>query len=136
MLNDAETNTIRFLILWLVTLISLAVTLGLLSWIYDAFGGDLGLTGWRREAIIAIVVSLLQALLLWGAFSLTGGAGGRIFPVAGVILMLSYKLTHLSDDLFEGTYEMDNSAIVVIAAAQFAILFLAGLLLTIHSATH
>jgi hypothetical protein len=91
---------------------------------------------WRREVIVAVVVSLLQALLLWGAFSLAGGAGGRIFPVAGIILMLSYELTHLSDDAFEETYAMDNSVIVAIAATQFAILFLAEMLLTIHSGAH
>ncbi|HTS16213.1 MAG TPA: hypothetical protein VMP11_01440 [Verrucomicrobiae bacterium] len=125
---------IQLLVIWFVTAVSLAVTLGLLSWIYNAFGGDLGLTSWRRETVIAAVISLFQALLLWGALSLVGRAGGKIFPVAGVILMLAYKLTHLSGDAFEGTYDMDNSAIVVIAAVQFAILFLAGMLLTIHSA--
>jgi hypothetical protein len=52
----------------------------------------------------------------------TDHAMGRIFPVAGIVLMLSYKVTHLSSDLFEGTYKMDNSAIVVIAIVQAAIL--------------
>lgn len=124
---------IQLLALWFVTLISLAITLGLLSWIYNMFGGDLGLTSWRREAIISMVVSLLQALLLWSVLLLTGQGAGRMFSVAAIVLMLSYKLTHLSGDLFEGNYEMDNSAILVIAAVQFAILFLVGMLLTIHS---
>jgi hypothetical protein len=120
-----------FLILWLVTLVSLAITLGLLSWIYNAFGGDLGLAGWRREAIIAVVISLLQAVLFWFASSVAAIGVGRMFPVAGIVLMLSYKVTHLSSDLLDGTYEMDNGQISVIAAAQFAILFGIGMLLAI-----
>jgi hypothetical protein len=126
---------IAFLVLWVVTFASLAITLGLLSWIYNTRGGDLGLTNWRRETIIAVVISLLQALLLWLPLSLTGHpvAVGRMFPVASAVLMLSYKITHLSSDLLEGTYEMENSSIIAIAAVQFAMLFGIGMLPAILS---
>ena len=119
------------MIFWLVTSISLALTLGLLSWIYNRFGGDLGLTSWRRETIIAVIVSLLQALLFWVPLSLTGHAVGEMFPVASTVLILSYKVTHFSSDSLEGTYAMDNSSIIAIGAVQFAILFGLPMLLTI-----
>jgi hypothetical protein len=122
-----------FLIFWLATLTSLAATLGLLSWIYSAYGGDLGLAGWRRETVIAVVISLLQALFLWLSGSVLRIGVGRMISVAAMVLMLSYKVTHLSSDLFEGTYEMDNGQIFAIAAVQFAILFGIGMLLTIPS---
>ena len=122
-----------FLIFWLVTLTSLAATLGLLSWIYDRFGGDLGLSSWRRETVIAVVISLLQATLFWLAVSIIGISAGRMFVLVGGVAFVSYKITHLSNDLMEGTYEMDNGQIVAIAAVQFAILFGTGMLLAILS---
>jgi len=121
---------IRFLILWGVTFTSLAVTLGSLSWIYSAAGGDLGLSGWKREAIIAAVVSFLQAFLFWLSLALGVGAG-RMFVLAVVGLFVFYKATHSSSSLFEGTYAMDNGAIAAVAAVQFAILFGLGILLAI-----
>jgi hypothetical protein len=124
---------IQFLVLWFMTLTSLALTLGLLSWIYNRFGGDLGLSSWRRETIIAMVISLLQALLFWVPLSLTGHAVGGMFPEASAVLMLSYKITHFSSDSLEGTYEMDNSSIVAIGIVQFAILFGLPILLAIVS---
>jgi hypothetical protein len=122
---------IHFLATWFVMGISLAIALTLLSWIYDRFGGDLGLTGWRHETIIAVTVSLLQALIVWGIHSVTGEAAGRSQMVASVILMLSYKLTHLSGDYWEGTEAMDNISIAVIAAGQIGILVLAAILLAV-----
>jgi hypothetical protein len=122
---------IQFLLLWVVTLASLAVTLGLLSWIYNALGGDLGLSAWKREAIIAAVVSSLQALLFWLSVSALGVGVGRMFFLAAVGLIAFYKVTHSSSSLFEGTYAMDAGAIFAIAAVQFAILFGLGILLAI-----
>ena len=122
-----------FLILWLVTLTSLAATLGLLSRIYSAFGGDLGLAGWRRETVIVVVVSALQALAFWFSVSVLAIGPDRMFPIAAVVLILTYKVTHSSSSLMEGTYEMDNGPILAIAAVQFAILFGLGMLLAILS---
>jgi hypothetical protein len=117
---------IGLLIFWFVTFTSLMLTLGLLSWIYNAFGGDLGLTSWRRETTIAAVISLIQGLLFWAALSL-GIAVGRMLVLTVIVSSLSYKLTHLSSDLFEGTSEMDGGSIAGIAAVQFAILFGLGI---------
>src|SRR5881628_30152 len=98
------------------------LSLRVLSWIYSALGGDLGLTTWRRETVIAAITALLQTLFFWLSFTATGRIVGRMLPVAGVVLCLSYKVTHLSSGLLEGNYEMENLAIVVIAATQLAIL--------------
>jgi hypothetical protein len=111
------------------------LTLRLLSWMYNAFGGDLGLTSWRRETTIAAVTSLLQALLFWAALSL-GVAGGRMLVLTVVISSLSYKLTHLSADMFEGTYEMDGGSIAAIAGVQFAILLCLGISVSILRNAH
>jgi hypothetical protein len=118
------------LILWFVTFASLGATLVALSWIYNMFGGDLGLSGWKREAIIAAVVSSLQAFLLWLAVALGVGVG-RMFMLSAVWLFVCYKGTHSSSSLFEGTYAMDSGAIFAIAAVQFAILFALGIALAV-----
>jgi hypothetical protein len=122
---------ITFLIFWVVNFSSLVATLSLLSWIYNIFGGDLGLSGWKREAIIAVVVSFLQALLFWLSVSALGVGVGRMFFLTAAGLFVAYKLTHSSSSLFEGTYAMDNGAIFAIAAVQFAIHFGLGILLAI-----
>ncbi len=121
---------VSFLIFWFITFASLAVTVGSLSWIYNVLGGDLGLSGWKREAVIVAVVSSLQAFLFWLSISLGVGVG-RMFFLAAVGLFVFYKATHSSSSLFEGTYAMDNGAIFAIAAVQFAILFGLGILLAI-----
>jgi hypothetical protein len=122
---------VSFLIFWFITFTSLAVTVGSLSWIYSALGGDLGLSGWKREAVIAAFVSFLQAFLFWLSVSALGVGVGRMFFLAAVGLFVFYKVTHSSSSLFEGTYAMDNGAIFAIAAVQFAILFGLGILLAI-----
>lgn len=120
----------RYLLLWVVTFGSLALTLILLSWIYRALGGDLGLSGWKREAIIATVVSCPQAFLFW--FSLALGVGvARMFVLAAIWLFAFYKITHSSSSWVEGTYAMDGSAIFAIAAVQFAILLGLGIALAV-----
>jgi hypothetical protein len=121
---------VRFLFLWIVTFGSLAATLGLLSWIYGALGGDLGLSGWKREAVIAAVVSSLQAFLFWLSLALGVGVG-RMFVLSAAWLFIFYKVTHSSSSVVEGTYAMDGSAICAIAAVQFAILLGLGVLLVV-----
>jgi len=117
-----------FVVTWFVAFVSLMLTLGLLSRIYDACGGDLGLTGWRRETIIGVMISLLQAAAFWVGAAVLGVGAGRMFPFAAIVLILAYKITHISGSSLDGTYAMDNGAIIAIAAAQFGILFGAGVL--------
>src|SRR5579862_2990561 len=105
---------IRFLILWLLAYATLAGALGLLSWIYNLCGGDLGLSGWKRETLIAAFTSAIQGLLFW--FSLSLGVGiGRMYFLAVIMVFIIYKATHASSNVFEGAYEMDNGAIAAIA---------------------
>jgi hypothetical protein len=114
-----------------VCFVSLAATLGLLSWIYAAFGGDLGLGPWRKEATIAAVASLLEAGAFWASISLTGHVIGRVGLIGVVVVVLTYMLTHLSDSVMEGTSEMDSWAAFAIAVTQLGMLTVAGYFLMI-----
>ena len=117
----------RFLVLWLVAFVTLMLTLRLLSSVYAAFGGDLGLSGWKRETVIAAVTAFLQAIFLWLSVAATGKLVSKILLAAGAVSFLSYKLTHLPTGVFEGTSEMDDGQAGAIAVTQIAILILGSL---------
>jgi len=123
---------VQFLVLWLVAFVALMLTLRLLSWVYTAFDGDLGLTGWKRETVIAAITGLLQAVFFWLSVTATGTIVSRILPAAGVVLFLCFKITHLSNSVLEGNYEMENAAITAIAVTQIAVLILGSLALTAY----
>lgn len=121
-----------FLIFWMIMFVSLAVALAVLNPIYSMFGADLGLKGFRRESVIAIVVSVLQAGILWAVLEVTGAVLGEALLGAATVLYLSYKLTHLSNEVFEGAYAMDDWAIGAIAFTQYGLLVSASYLLRIY----
>ena len=120
-----------FLICWAVSLGSLAATLGLLSAVYRMRDADLGLGAMRREAIIAAVVSLLQAAVLSASVALLGWIHGRILIVAGIVGFLAYRLTHATSSLFEGTSEMDSWQAGAIAVTQVGLIVCGSVLLQI-----
>lgn len=117
-----------FLICWLASGASLAITLVLLDRVYDARDGDLGLGGWRREAVIAAVISLLQAVIYWASVTLIGGFHGRMLMVAGVVSYLAYKLTHIPGGILKEDYEMDDWCAGAIAVTQIGLVICCSLL--------
>ena len=118
-----------FLVFWMIMFASLAVTLAVLNPIYSMFGADLGLKGFWRETVIAVVVSALQAGIFWAVLQVTGLVVGRALLGAAIVLYLSYKVTHLSDSVFEGIYAMDDWAIGAIAVTQYGLLVSASYIL-------
>jgi hypothetical protein len=118
-----------FMVFWMIMFVSLAVTLAVLNPIYSVFGADLGLRGFKRETVIAAVVSLLQAGIFWAVLQVTGLVLGRALFGSAAVLYVGYKITHLTDSVFEGYYAMDDWAIGAIAFTQYGLLVSASYVL-------
>jgi hypothetical protein len=117
-----------FLLCWLVAFCSLVFALRMMSFVYARLGGDLGLTDWKRETIIAVVVATLQGALAWVSWSLTGTIIARVVSGAPVLLWLIYRVTHISDSWLDSDSEMDDLSIGAVAVTQAGMLFIGWLL--------
>ncbi|MCX6899693.1 MAG: hypothetical protein NT105_13470 [Verrucomicrobia bacterium] len=114
---------------WIIMFASLAVTLAVLNPLYSVFGANLGLKGFWHETTIAVVVSLLQAGVLWAVFQATGWIFDRALFGSAAMLYVGYKATHWTDSVFEGTYAMDDWAIAAVAFTQYGLLVSASFVL-------
>lgn len=117
------------LIFWMVMFGSLAITLAVLNPVYSVLGADLGLRGFWRETMIAVIVSFLQAGVLWAALEVTGLVVGQGMFGSAAVLYVCYKATHSADSVFEGTYAMDGWAIGAVAFTQYGLIVTASCVL-------
>lgn len=122
---------LTFLICWAIAFGSLAVTLGLLSLFYRLRDADLGLGGFRREVVIATITSLLQAGALWASMALMSKIHGRMLTIVGIVTWLTYRVTHATTSLFEGTSGMDDWQAGAVAVTQVGLLICASIVLNI-----
>ncbi len=118
---------LTFLLLWLVCAVVLAVAAGGLWLTYRLSGTDFGLYGLRRETIVVMVASSLQAATVVGIRALVGGSshwsGRSIGAIMILLLYFIYKLSHLD--------EMEEQEIGLLIVTDLGILTLLSLYSTL-----
>ncbi|MFA5193501.1 MAG: hypothetical protein WC740_22560 [Verrucomicrobiia bacterium] len=117
------------LIFWMAMFGTLAISLAVLNPVYSILGADLGLRGFWRETMIAVIVSFLQAGVLWAALEVTGLIIGQGLFGSAAVLYVCYKATHSADSVFEGTCAMDGWAIGAVAFTQYGLIVTASCVL-------
>ena len=93
-----------FLRFWGVSFVTLSIALVLMSVFYRLIDSDLGLHGWGKEAVIAVIASLVQGAGLWVAASIIPGGGFRSQIVPAILVAIIYYATHIERDW--DSYEM------------------------------
>jgi hypothetical protein len=86
-----------FLKYWALAFVTLSLALFLLSIFYQIIDSDLGLDGFRKEALVALVASTVQAAGFWFSASLFPGDPFRTMLLPGLMVAFIYRLTHLKD---------------------------------------
>ncbi len=81
---------------WALTFVTLAAALVLLNIFDSLIGNDLILHSAGKEAIIAGIASLIEAVSLWLVVSFVPAAG-RALIIPALIVAVIYKLGHLVD---------------------------------------
>ena len=81
---------------WGLGFVSLAVTLVLLNIFWDLIGQDLCLKSLGKEAFIAGIASLVEAMGLWLIISFVPSAVQALF-IPALIVAIIYKISHLED---------------------------------------
>lgn len=87
----------QFFIYWALAFVTLCVALALLSVFYRLIDFDLHLHGLRKEAVIAVIASAVQAAGFWFSASLFHGNLPRRLVIPGIIVAIIYKLGHLTE---------------------------------------
>jgi len=95
-----------FLRFWGLSFITLSVALVLLSVFYRLIDTDLGLKGWGKEAVIAVIASLVQGAGLWVTASIIPGGGLRSQVIPCILVAIIYYATHIEKE-WDG-YEMSG----------------------------
>ena len=115
---------IEFGLLWIGALASLGVALLLMLLYFRILGSDLSFNSVPKELVLALVVSALQAGLVWFTLPYMRGAppssvdGQAIYLIPGLVSLLFYNLAHVSD---WDQYESPG-----LAMFQFVIVSIAG----------
>jgi hypothetical protein len=89
-------TAIQLSILWAAAFFSLSTALVLLNTFYSLIGDGLELLGLGKEAVVAAIASLVEALSLWLVLSFVPAAG-RALIIPALIVVLIYKVAHLED---------------------------------------
>jgi hypothetical protein len=93
-----------FLRFWGLSFVTLSVALVLLSVFYRLIDSDLGLHGWGKEAVIAVIASLVQGAGLWVTASIIPGGGLRRQIIPSILVGIIYYATHIEKEW--DSYEM------------------------------
>jgi hypothetical protein len=81
---------------WALGFVSLSLTLVLLNIFWDLIGQDLCLKTLGKEAVIAGIASLVEAMGLWLIISFVPSAVQALF-IPALIVAIIYKISHLED---------------------------------------
>jgi hypothetical protein len=87
----------EFLLYWVLAFFSLCAALVLLSIFDSLIEGDLELHSLGKEAAIAGFASLIESAGLWVILRFVGAMGLRAMIVPILMVMLLYKIAHLTD---------------------------------------
>jgi hypothetical protein len=88
--------TFHILEFWALAFVSLCVTLMLLNIFWDLIEQDLCLKTLGKEAFVATIASLIEAVSLWLVISFIPGAVQALF-IPALIVAIIYKISHLED---------------------------------------
>ncbi|MGB7747962.1 MAG: hypothetical protein WBN75_11815 [Verrucomicrobiia bacterium] len=87
---------IQLSVFWVMAFLSLCTALVLLNIFYGLIGDGLELLGLGKEAVIAVIASLIEAASLWLVVTFVpAGARAMIFPA--LVVALIYKVAHFED---------------------------------------
>ena len=87
---------IQLAVFWGLAFLSLGIALLLLNLFYGLIGDGLELLSLGREAIIAGVASLVEAMSIWLVVAFVPTAA-RAMIVPAIVVALIYKVAHLED---------------------------------------
>lgn len=87
-----------------VSFVTLSVAVVLMSVFYRLIDSDLGLKGWGKETVIAVIASMVQGAGLWVTDSIMPGGGLRSQFVPTLLVAIIYYVTHIENDW--DSYEM------------------------------
>lgn len=93
---------LHLLIFWALAFVTLSVALVLLTIFFSLIEDDLTLQSVGKEAIIAVVASLIEGASVWVVVTFIP-LGARALFIPALIVGLIYKVTHLED---WGRYEI------------------------------
>lgn len=114
---------LTYVVVWLVCAAALAVAVGGLTLTYRLSDTDFGTSGLRRETVIVLIVSALQAATFLGVNALLGyesrWASRSSAAIIIVLMYVTYKLSHLE--------EMDEQEIGLLILTDLGIVLLVSL---------
>jgi hypothetical protein len=115
-----------FGLLWIGALASLSAALLLMWFYFRILGSDLALNSVPKELVLAIVVSALQAGLVWFTLPYLHSAppssvnGQSIYLIPGLISLVLYNLAHVADwDQYESPGLVMFQFVIVSIAGNF-----------------
>ena len=116
--------TTDFLRFWGASFVTLSIALVLMSVFYRLIDCDLGLHGWAKETVLAVIASMFQGVGLWVVYSIAPNGGYRSQVIPTIFVAIIYYATHTGKD-WDG-WEMTGILLFQVAVSMIGFFALTG----------